>query len=197
MVTIDDKINLFSRIIYDEVNEKIKSKLDELEKIEEETIKKEEREIEEYRNRNIKKINEKAKSKLEKEILKLRVKEQKEILNLKENIINEVLYSLRKKVVEFTNSTEYMEYINRHLDNILKNIKSKNDIIIYFNKRDMERLSQFIREKNIEVSYETKDIIGGYIIQDKNNKFRIDCSLDKSIKDCKEKIGISITELFM
>ncbi|CDI50517.1 V-type ATP synthase subunit E [Clostridium tetani 12124569] len=112
-------------------------------------------------------------------------------------MINEALESLKERIMDFTKSDEYTNYIKNHLDNTLKDIENKKGIIIYFNKKDLEKFKKIINKDNVEVSNESKDIIGGYIIQDKNNKFRVDCSLETSIEECKEKIGISITELFM
>ncbi|AVP53902.1 hypothetical protein K144313037_20960 [Clostridium tetani] len=197
MVTIEDKINLFSKIIYGEVDDKINSELDELENVEKDTIEKEEREVKKYRNKNIQSVEKKIKSKFEKEVFKLKLEEQQQLLNLKENMINETLESLKERIIDFTKSDEYINYIKSHLDNTLKDIENKESIIIYFNKKDLEKFKKVINKDNVEVSNESKDIIGGYIIQDKNNKFRVDCSLEISIEECKEKIGISITELFM
>lgn len=197
MVTIDDKINLFSKIIYDEVDEKINFELDKLKKVEAETMEKEEKEIERYKNKNTQDINKKSDSKYEKAILELRIREQQELLSLKENMIDEILYSLKKRLVDFTNSDEYVDYIKKYLDNTLKSIENNEGSIVYFNEKDKEIFKKIINKKDAEISDETKDIIGGYILQDKNNKFRIDCSLDENVKECKEKIGISITELFL
>lgn len=197
MVTIEDKINLFSKIIYDEVDEKINFQLDKLKKVEAETMEKEEKDIEKYKNKNTQHINKKSDSKYEKAILELRIREQQELLSLKENMIDEILYSLKKRLVDFTNSDEYVDYIKKYLDNTLKSIENNEGSIVYFNEKDKEIFKKIINKKDVEISDETKDIIGGYILQDKNNKFRIDCSLDENVKECKEKIGISITELFL
>ncbi|KHO32615.1 V-type ATP synthase subunit E [Clostridium tetani] len=197
MVTIEDKINVFSKIIYGEVDDKINSELDELENVEKDTMGKKEREVKTYRDKNIQSVEKKIKSKFEKEVFKLKLEEQQQLLNLKENMINETLESLKERIMDFTKSDEYTNYIKNHLDNTLKDIENKKGIIIYFNKKDLEKFKKIINKDNVEVSNESKDIIGGYIIQDKNNKFRVDCSLETSIEECKEKIGISITELFM
>lgn len=197
MVTIEDKINLFSKIIYDEVDEKINFQLDKLKEVEAETMEKEEKDIEKYKNKNTQHINKKSDSKYEKAIFELRIREQQELLSLKENMIDEILYSLKKRLVDFTNSDEYIDYIKNYLDNTLKSIENNEGSIVYFNEKDKEIFKKIINKKDVEISDETKDIIGGYILQDKNNKFRIDCSLDENVKECKEKIGISITELFL
>ncbi|QBD85657.1 hypothetical protein EQG73_11010 [Clostridium tetani] len=59
MVTIEDKINLFSKIIYGEVDDKINSELDELENVEKDTMGKKEREVKKYRNKNMQSVEKK------------------------------------------------------------------------------------------------------------------------------------------
>lgn len=197
MVTIDDKISLFSKIIYGEVNNNIDSELEEIEKLEKETMLKEEKEIQKYRTKNIRESEKKIKSNFEKEVFGFKLEKQQLLLNLKQNMINEVLEGLKSRLIDFTNSDKYESYIKNHLDNTLKEIGNNDNIIIHFNKKDLEKFAKNINNTNLEVSNDPKDIIGGYIIQDKNNKFRIDCSLETNIEECKEKIGISVTELFM
>ena len=201
MVTIEDKLNLFSKIIYDKANEKIKNKLEAAQKEEAEAIEKEAKAINEYKERISRDLLRKCKSSYEQEVFKASYEGQQQLINLRNTMINETLDSIKDRLTEFMNSKEYEEYIFSKIATTLENIKEDNFVTIYFNDADLnkfkEGLNKLKSKNNVEISPTGKDILGGYIVEDKNMRFRIDCSLDSSVEECVEKIGIKITEILV
>ncbi|MEW9097297.1 MAG: V-type ATP synthase subunit E family protein [Clostridiaceae bacterium] len=201
MVTIEDKINLFSKIMQDKVNEKINAKLEAVKKEEEEVFTKEEKSIKEYKEKTLKDIQRKCNSMYEQEVSKATFDKQEELTNLKEAMIRKTLDEIKNRLKEFINSDNYEEYIFSRLNKTLEDMKDGESAFIYFNNEDLLRfeakLTKYALGKNIEISNSAVNILGGYIVEDKLKRFRVDCSLDSSIEECIEEIGIKITDIFM
>ncbi|MBU5484023.1 hypothetical protein KQI86_06745 [Clostridium sp. MSJ-11] len=201
MVTVEDKINLFSKIMQDKLSEKINAKLEAVKKEEEEVFGKEEKSIKEYKEKTFKDIERKCNSMYEQEVSKATFDKQEELTNLKETMIRETLDDIKNRLKEFINSENYEEYIFSRLNKTLEDMKDGESAFIYFNNEDLlrfeDKLAKYALGKNIEISNNSVNILGGYIVEDKLKRFRIDCSLDSSIEECIEEIGIKITDIFM
>lgn len=198
MITIDDKIDSFKRII----NEDIKLKSDrEIKSIKEETDKK----IQEYKakkNKEIENIKRDYKLKLEIKADSIHSKTLKEgqniILNANKEIYEEFFKELRISL-----KNQYMNYAGEnYIKNELYKVKDEikqDDIIYVFEKtydRDKELISKILGNINIQKSQNIK--IGGFEIENLDRTYRINCSLDflldrkytDILTKLKEKIGI-------
>lgn len=201
LVTIEGKINLFGKILYDKTNSKING---EMEKVREEInnqIVKEKKSIKAYKEKITKEIYKKYKGSYEKELFKAKFEAEQELINLKEDLIKETLEGIKTNLLELIKSKDYDEYIISNIKNTLKSIKGEKSVIIYFNNEDLKRFKEILEKEglpnNVQISPLSKNILGGYILEDKDMRFRIDCSLDSSIEECVEKVGIKITEILV
>lgn len=198
MITIDDKIDSFKRIISEDI--KSKSAL-ELKKIEEETEKK----IKEYKIKKYEEIeNLKRDYKLRLEIKadSIHSKTLKEgqniVLNTNKDIYEEFFKELRASL-----KNHYMQDLgDKYLRNKISSIKDeikKDDTIYVFETtydRDKDLISQILGDINIEKSKNIK--IGGFEIENRERTYRINCSLDflldrkytDILTKLKEEIGI-------
>lgn len=199
MITIEDKIESFKRILNEEIDEKYD---EELKKIASET----ERLITEYKAKKyeeIEKLKREYRTKLENKTDKIRSKTLKEgqdiILNTNKEIYDEFFKSLKEEL-----NTLYMtEKGEEYLKNTLKNVKSEinsNDIVYVYEKsfeRDKEIVKNVLGDIKVEKSLDIK--VGGFEIENVGKTYRLNYSLDfllttkyqKILAKLKKELGIN------
>jgi V/A-type H+-transporting ATPase subunit E len=201
MTTIEDKISLFSKIIYDKVNEEKEEKLKILNEEIDKKINIEKVKIDELtRNLQIeatKKFNIIANGIVAKE----RLNKQREILSLKDKLILGTLGDVREKLVEFVSLPEYKTYLIGTLQNTLKDMNKGRYFIIVI-KRDYDKFKSEIEhvieqygDLDVEIKISEEDFIGGAILKDLEGKFKIDNSIDSKLQESKEMIGVRVMEM--
>ncbi len=201
MTTIEDKISLFSKIIYDKVNEEKEERLEAFRLDSQKRIDAEKENIDELRRNLQREVEKKSNVKANRIVAKERLGKQREILFLKDKLIQETLGEVREKLVEFVSSAEYKPYFFKMLKNTLKEI-NKGSYFIIILKRDYERfqieigdiLSGYIDGK-IEIEISEEDFIGGHILKDVEGKFKIDNSIYSKLEESEEIIGIRVMEM--
>lgn len=199
MITIEDKIESFKRILNEEIDEKYD---EELKKIASET----ERLITEYKAKKyeeIEKLKREYRTKLENKTDKIRSKTLKEgqdiILNMNKEIYDEFFKALKEEL-----NTLYMtEKGEEYLKNTLKNVKSEinsNDIVYVYEKsfeRDKEIIKNVLGDIKVEKSLDIK--VGGFEIENAERTYRLNYSLDfllttkyqKILAKLKKELGIN------
>lgn len=178
MITIEDKIESFKKIIDEDINESYKK---ELEKIDTETktllqnhkdevLRKMEDLKKEYNNKFLTK-----KDKINSKTLK----EGKDIiLNSNNEIYKEFFIYLKEKIKEKYSSDLGIAYLNKTL-NIIKDEVNKDDVIYVaskFFKRDKEIVLNFFDNIDIRESENIK--LGGFEVVDKDRTYRLNYSVD-------------------
>lgn len=199
MITVEEKLELFKRLVFDEEEEKYIATIKEIDQKNNQII---EARKSELNNRKIELIN---KEKLlatiqQNEILSKKSQEFNEKLLLKkQEILKDFIDSLEKKAEEFSNSNSYKDYICKKLTNILKDLND-NEIIVTLKEEDKLKLSDCITEignkNNIKISFKIakSGIIGGFILSDKNKTYSYDNSFRSMVEERKYEIG---KELFL
>lgn len=199
MITIEDKIESFKRILNEEIDEKYN---EELKKIASET----ERLITEYKAKKyeeIEKLKRDYRAKLESKSDKIRSKTLKEgqdiILNTNKEIYDEFFKALKEEL----NNSYMTEKGVSYLKNTLKNVKSdinSNDIVYVYEKsfeRDKEIIKNVLGDIKVEKSLDIK--VGGFEIENVEKTYRLNYSLDfllttkyqKILANLKKEIGIN------
>ncbi|MCX7884334.1 MAG: V-type ATP synthase subunit E [Caloramator sp.] len=197
MITIEEKLNLFTKLIYDKIekeNESLLKKFNlEYGNLLDEKKKEFEKQAEQLRKENEKNI-EKQKLQI---ISKAKIEEKKIILEKRKEIFDEVLDALMAYCDDFTDKDEYREMFLNDLSKILKEMDSINNLQITITSKDFKRFKDVIlnmfNDKNVDLN-EDNDIIGGFIITDKEKNIRIDMSMKDRILNSKELIGEKIFE---
>lgn len=199
MITIEDKIESFKRILNEEIDEKYD---EELKKIASET----EKLITEYKAKKyeeIEKLKREYRTKLENKTDKIRSKTLKEgqdiILNTNKEVYDEFFKALKEEL-----NTLYMtEKGEEYLKNTLKNVKSEinsNDIVYVYEKsfeRDKEIVKNVLGVIKVEKSLDIR--VGGFEIENVEKTYRLNYSLDfllttkyqKILAKLKKELGIN------
>ena len=107
-----------------------------------------------------------------------------QLLKKREEIQNAVFDRLRKKIIEFTASDEYAEFLKRTLLS-LKNgeLSGKSDgieIIISKNPADKTAALEIFSKAEIKVSDDIR--LGGFVVRDIENGVMYDLTLDSSFE---------------
>lgn len=199
MITIEDKIESFKRILNEEIDEKYD---EELKKIASET----ERLITEYKAKKyeeIEKLKREYRTKLDNKSDKIRSKTLKEgqdiILNTNKEIYDEFFKALKEEL----NKSYMTEKGVSYLKNTLKNVKSEinsNDIVYVYEKsfeRDNEIIKNVLGDVRVEKSLDIK--VGGFEIENSERTYRLNYSLDfllttkyqNILANLKKEIGIN------
>lgn len=192
MVTIEQKLLLFSKLINNSMNKSLNEELKEMEKQYELKIKKNMDET----NKLAKFIEEKAAKKAEmkrnESLSRSKVIIKREIIVLKEKYYYIFMDKFKNRLSEFVDSEEYKTYLYSlisNAENLLNNYE-ESDLVVYLSEKDKQKYSDLINTelsknkncKNVEFK-STNDIIGGFIaiIADKNIK--MDLSIDAVLED--------------
>ena len=199
MITIEDKIESFKRILNEEIDEKYD---EELKKIASET----EKLITEYKAKKyeeIEKLKREYRTKLENKTDKIRSKTLKEgqdiILNTNKEIYDEFFKALKEEL----NNSYMTEKGVSYLKNTLKNVKSEinsNDIVYVYEKsfeRDKEIVKNVLGVIKVEKSLDIR--VGGFEIENVEKTYRLNYSLDfllttkyqKILAKLKKELGIN------
>ena len=198
--TIDDKLKLFHKAIFDKLEEKRAQELEKFNKEKEEAINKKKAQLEKDKSAYIRDITKKAEVKANELISSQEVIMYREVLKLKSSLIEETEKAIKERLISFTEAKEYREFFMKNVAKVLPELKA-DDYILMARKKDIANLQADISAladayKDITLSFggEPTDIIGGFIIENRASKFKYDCTLLNMLKESREEIGILVTE---
>jgi V/A-type H+-transporting ATPase subunit E len=201
MTTIEDKLGLFSKIIYDKVNEEKKERLEEFNLEAQKRIEAEKEKIEELTRKLKLEVLKKANIKANEIVAKERLNKQREVLLLKEHLISDALENIHERLMDFVNGDQYKDYFIRTLKNTLGEIHNGNYYIIVL-KRDYERFQSETEaavyeqsNRKLKLTISEEDFIGGVMLKDFEGTFKIDNSILSSLQESKEIIGVRVMEV--
>ena len=200
MTTIEDKIKLFSKIVFEGVQKEAEQKIIEFEKYSDEKILKEKQRIWKVEKEQISEAIKKADIKVKGLISQEKSIAREEQLKLKESFIAQVKTELKLTLQEFIFTDKYEEFFLRTIYSLLSRGEG-DSYILYLSKRDIGEFSLKVQQissefTNIKIQIKecNQDIIGGAILEQVDKRFRFDESLICSLNDSVFKIGKSISE---
>lgn len=198
MVTVEEKLKLFSKIVFDKVEKKNKSELSEYANKHENLINDKTSEFEKQANVML----EKGMNEIDREkvliISKAKMNEKKLILKTKNNLLNELLISLAEQLKTFVDTDSYKKLFIDEIYKASSVLKDSSEIIIELTAKDKERFKDEIKKafKNSSLSLkENDDLIGGFFAIDVKNDVKVDFSLMNKIDMSREYAGEQLFNL--
>lgn len=198
MTTIEDKIKLFSRMVYEKIEEEKQGELDSFHKQREEIINNEKQRLQEEEERELKEIEKKASLKANEIVARERLLKQQDIVKLKENLIEDALKEINSQLIEFTSTNEYEEHVIAEMKNAISNLEDGQYEMIFMDK-DYGKFKDVVESLSFEnislkvlPGLQGYDFIGGFIIQSADGRIRIDNSLLMKMLEAKESVGIRV-----
>lgn len=197
MVTIEQKLTLFSKLLHQDIKEEVDKKMLELDKEYEQRITLSKEKVDKDAEAVIENAIKRAESKKIELISKGKMSSKRECMLAKERYINTFIEHLKEKVKLFTESEAYRDYLNQYMMQFKDLNDSQNKLVIYMTARDYDNHKKFIKEKLISLgidkeslSFEIADdsILGGIIIEDPKLNMRMDTSIAALIQESKGRI---------
>ncbi|KXB66010.1 hypothetical protein HMPREF3181_00945 [Parvimonas sp. KA00067] len=199
MITIEDKIESFKRILNEEIYERYD---EELEKISLET----EKLITEYKAKKyeeIERLKRDYRVKLENKTDKIHSKTLKEgqdiILNTNKEIYDEFFKLLKEELMSSYVDKKGEVYLKNALENVKKDVKESD--VVYVFEKTFERDKNIVKDilGDIEVKKSLNIKIGGFEVENEEKTYRLNYSLDfllntkyqKILSEFKKEIGIN------
>lgn len=203
-VTIEDKIELFSKLIFGNIEAKSSQKKQKLAETQEKELEVFGLQIEKRK----KEIMDHTLARADREKIKLtaqaRNKQQHMLVNQKQQAMQKVMEKLREFAGAFTNSEEYKVYLENNFLSAIKALNKSNQITFYAMEKDSQLCTQILQKEltqtDKKIKYELKkvphNIIGGIIAEDTENLLQLDLTLKALIDEHKDEIGAAITRRF-
>jgi V/A-type H+-transporting ATPase subunit E len=197
VVTIEQKIILFSRLIYQLMNSNFKEVLQNLESEQEKRFEDNKHDI----DLQVKKIISNAHKKRDLEVSKVqgtfKINEKREHMLEKEKFFDKFMVKLDAYIEKFVNGESYKDYLLKLINGIgLKDSEIKS-LSLYLTKDDYSKYSDLLskeiknlgyKEDNYKIDISNYNIIGGIVIEDNINKFKVDLSIKSLLEDNKDYI---------
>jgi len=195
MITINDKLDIFRKLIFEEKEQRYKKALKDLDEKASNLIESKKIEIEKKKEEMAQKEAILQETKKNKMISQKRQELNSKLLLKREEILEDLIASLREKAINFTLTDEYRNTVIKSISEVLLKIDDR-DLIITIAEEDKQKLESSIlnlakvNNKNISISTLPKSrIIGGFILFDKYGTYSIDNSYKTIIEENRYEIG--------
>ncbi len=203
MITIENKVELFRKIVLDKIKKdftQIKKDFDDKKAVERLIIEKEAKEKSEI---FVEKFILKAEVTKEKAILDANKNSKEEILKTRNMVIDEVYQAVLNRCSVFLNEKKYFEFIENLIESVKSDVLSFDMINIYLVKNDFNEnldlfkslFNNFFKEKEIDFYESEKDFRGGFILYNKDKSVKLDVSLESVISRNKTFIGNEVNKV--
>ncbi|WZL73472.1 V-type ATP synthase subunit E [Clostridiaceae bacterium 35-E11] len=198
MVTIEEKLGIFTKLVLDKVQHEFDEELQEINRNNTERIQAHQARLEKEREKTIKEMTKKAEVEKNKMISKAHLDQKRKILFKRQEILEKQIQNLKKKALLFTDTEEYKIHLKKQLREILTNLSNEKAIILYLTHKDMTKHKVFLLQEarnygfdgiNIEVSPAGEEIIGGMIGVNQSRTLKIDASILSKIEENRQLIG--------
>lgn len=203
-ITIQDKIQQFSKRIFANIEAQSEVRKQELTKQYKTEIEMRTSEVAAKK----KEILDSAMAKAERERVRIIAQAQSNenhmLTTKKQQFLQEVIKKLYGHAVAFANSEEYHSYMTANIRTVLQSLSKSHKISIYVMEKDMALCSEILEREgkdlmsnsSCQVLKATRDIIGGLIAEDIDNLIQLDFTLRALIDDNKDLVGAAITRKF-
>ena len=197
MVTIEQKVLLFSKLIDQLMNAQFKEGLKNLEVEYNGKLEKNKKDTDLEVKKIINNANKKRNLEISKAYSSFKINEKKELMLVKENCFNKFMVRLKSYIEEFIKSDKYKDYLLKLIKEISLEEKHTNSITIYVTSDDYSKYSDLLKNELKKLGYNddkytiavAKDnIIGGFVVEDNVDKFRINLSIKSLLDDNKSYI---------
>ncbi|MGM0379010.1 MAG: V-type ATP synthase subunit E [Bacillota bacterium] len=200
MITVEDKIKLFNKMVFKSVQQNLDDYKKELEDKKELEIKEIKKQAQKKADNYLEKFVNKALKEKEKTLIDVKKKNKEKLLSLKNELIQKVYDSILKKAGNFVYSESYINYYKKILTSLEDEITDFKKLNIYMIPKDYKNnnLKKEINEifnKDVEFEKTDNKIIGGFVIYNKKMDIKIDITLKSIIKNNKDFIGNQVYKL--
>ncbi len=202
MITIEEKLNLFTNMVLDKAKKEYDMEAERLNEEIKEKIAAYTKELNEEKEKLIHDMEKKGKEEKARLISHANISKMKAMHNKKKEILEDVFKALTEKARSYTDSEEYESFFNKAVYKVIDSFSDVQGLMFYVSEKDYHRFSEVIykageenqfQEDSIQINISNEDIIGGLVCTDDKKTYKIDLSIRYIIKNNENYIG---TELF-
>lgn len=192
MVTIEQKLSLFSNLLHRTMDENFKLEMEKLRKEYEAKMQKDKEAVDKEAEHIINAARKRAEAERTELVSRNRVELKKEYMFLKEKYFSVLMDRLKKELEKFADSEDYTAYMQRLAGKLAALVPESKRLELFLADRDCDKFSVLLRQvlsgegrTELEFKQAEDDIIGGFIAEDTENDIRIDMSLKALLEDNK------------
>lgn len=203
MTTIEGKLKLFTKIVFDKVEKEAQDNLTRFNERLEQEYEQQRAAAEKLYSDMVNGARKKAELKKTQVVSKAKIDAQQIILRKKKELLNKTISDIGSLALEYTNTQEYLGFLERCIKDALIQMEGCKHLIFYFSKRDLDERYEMVSEvisanigQGIEFSIQATqgNIIGGCICQDKDGLRRIDNSMASMLEDNRAMVGKALMD---
>jgi V/A-type H+/Na+-transporting ATPase subunit E len=203
-VTIEDKVELFSKIIFGSIEEMSSQKKERLGEAHKKELEELSKDVEKRKEEFVQAAIKRAERERVKLIAKTTNEQQHVLLNKKQQAIQTVMGRLQEYARNFTDTEDYKDYMKKSIESIITTLDKSKQITFYVMEKDFQLVGHILEQKLVntdnQIKYDikktTNNIIGGIIAEDMLNPMQLDLTLTALIDEYKETVGAAITHKF-
>ncbi|HHY90904.1 MAG TPA: hypothetical protein GX503_04490 [Clostridiales bacterium] len=198
MVTIEEKLGVFTKMVLGKAQQEFNDKLQEIEKQNQETIEAYRQDLKKREEKIINEFDKKGLLERNKRISKAKLNGKKQVLAKQQELVERHIKNLRQMAIAFTESESYESFLKKLLAEIFSYFKNEDAVGLFLTERDIERYSALILAQGKEFGFKKDQIsiqagdpgmIGGVQGIDQKKSFRIDLSMYTMIEQYRKQIG--------
>lgn len=190
MITIEEKLNLFTKLVHEKVEKENREVIVRFENEYGELLNNKRVEFQKIAEELEKNSKEKIEKEKRQRISKAHIQGRKTVLERKNKIYKRAVEDILSYIEIYRNNRSYKEFIIKSIERVLKN-NNIELLSITLTKKDFDILEADIR-KVVGTSAEIlidDSIVGGVVIIDKVNNIKYDMSLNNIVEEKSEMIG--------
>lgn len=203
-VTIEDKIGLFSKMIFGKIETNSSERRQSfIGKYEEELLMLE-KEIEDKKDELLKASDLKAERERMKLLAQLKSQEQRKLVASKQKFVDSVIALLYNFAEKLTATEDYKLVLGKALESLSKDLKESRYIHFYVLQDEFDMFLQVLQDNIEKFGHDFKyvieaapmNILGGFIAEDRERLLQIDFSLRTMVEEYRDTVGATITRKF-
>ena len=190
MVTIEQKLSLFSKLLHRFMNDKFTEEMENIKKEYEEKIQKGRDAVDREAEDILKKSRKKAETEKIELLSKIRISMKMESMSVKEKYFGVFMGHLKDEIEKFISSDKYENYLFAMVKKLEELEQFSNSLIIYVTNRDYEKYAENIKQallksqqRDLSFKIADDDIIGGFIAEDPISNIRMNFSINALLED--------------
>lgn len=208
MVTIEQKLTVFSKLLNQDIKEEMDEKFAQLDREYEKRLAESKFEVDRRAAEIVDQARKCAEIKKIEVLSRSKLLNKKEMTKIKEEMIQRFMEALEKKVIEFIQTQKYLDYLKQMISSFKELGRSYNQLEVYLTQRDYNQNLDFIqrefeklgiKEDRLDFKVTTGPILGGLVILDIKDNVRIDGSISGVIEEAQqyivEKVSKAIGEV--
>lgn len=198
MITLEEKLALFDKVVFEKVLGEFNKKLEELEKRNETLIKEYEEEVIQKSEKYKEEIIREAEDSEKKILTKAKNSAKSEVLNMRQALMNDLIEEIKVELLKFTETKAYLNYLEKIVKENLEDIQAFESLVVALMPARFEEAKSTVMKTieasggsfdSIEFEESDYDFLGGAYFLNGDGTMRIDGSLERLIEANEKFIG--------